>query len=161
MRRYVPMLVAMLACASSVAQEGSQNLKRVEVFTGYQYAHVFPNANGQGWNFAVTGNLNRAIGVTADLSGIYERGSALHTFMVGPTFSARTKRVTPFVHALFGGGAADGGEAFAMALGGGVDVNAGEHFSIRLIQADWMSFRSGGESINRNVRASAGVVFRF
>jgi len=155
------MLVAMLLCAPSMAQEGSQELKRVEVFTGYQYAHVYPNANGQGWNFAVTGNLNRAIGFTGDFSGSYQRGSQLYTYMVGPTFAARTKRLTPFVHALFGGGRADGIDAFAMALGGGLDVNAGEHFSIRLIQADWMSFRDAGNSINGNVRASTGVVFRF
>ena len=161
MRRYLPMFVAILLCAPSLAQEGSQEHKSVEVFTGYQYAHVYPNANGQGWNFSVTGNLNRAIGVTGDFSGSYERGSALYTYMVGPTLSARTKRVTPFVHALFGGGSADGAGAFAMALGGGVDVNAGEHIAIRIIQADWMSFRSGGESVNSNVRASAGLVFRF
>ena len=162
MKRYWLMVIALLAsAASSAAQEGSQELKPVDVFAGYQYAHLYPNANGQGWNFAVTGNLNRVIGVTGDFSGSFERGSALYTYMVGPTLSARTKRVTPFVHALFGGGHADGINAFAMALGGGVDVNAGKHLAIRVIQADWMSFRRAGISINSNVRASTGIVFRF
>src|SRR5262249_27413607 len=162
MRSYWLIVITLLACAaSSAAQEGSEELQRVEIFTGYQYAHIYPNANGQGWNFAMTGNLNRAIGFTGDFSGSYEHGSALYTYMAGPTLSARTKRVTPFVHALFGGGHADGINAFAMALGGGVDVNAGEHLALRVIQADWMSFRRAGDSINSNVRASAGIVFRF
>jgi hypothetical protein len=152
--------VLLFLCAPTFAQEG-QKLARVEFFAGYQLAHVYPNANGQGWNFAMTGNMNRAIGFTGDFSGSYERGSALYTYMVGPTLSARTKWVTPFVHALVGGGHADGINAFAIAVGGGLDVNAGEHFAIRVIQADWMSFRRAGASINGNVRASAGIVFRF
>jgi hypothetical protein len=136
-------------------------LKRVDIFAGYQFAHLFPSENGRGWNVAATANLNRALGFTADFSGSYERGSALYTYMVGPTLSARTKWVTPFAHALFGGGHADRASAFAMALGGGLDVNAGEHLAIRVIQVDWMSFRRAGESINGNVRASSGIVFRF
>jgi len=48
-----------------------------------------------------------------------------------------------------------------MAIGGGLDVNAGEHVAIRVIQADWLSFRRSGESSNGNVRVSAGLVFRF
>ena len=73
----------------------------------------------------------------------------------------RTKRVTPFVHALFGGAHADRLNAFAMGLGGGLDVNASEHFAIRVIQADWLSFRRAGESVDSNVRVSAGIVLRF
>jgi len=161
MRRYLPIFLALLSCVSCVAQQQAEEVKRVDIFAGYQYAHLFPSENGQGWNMAATANLNRALGFTADFSGSYERGSALYTYMVGPTVSARTKWVTPFAHALFGGGHADGINAFAMALGGGVDVNASKNFSIRAIQVDWMSFRRAGESINGNVRASAGVVFRF
>jgi hypothetical protein len=162
MRKHLLIVIALLAwVASSVAQENSRELKRVEVFTGYQFVHVYPAENGSGWNFSLTGNLTRSFGFTGDFSGAYEHGSQLYTYMAGPTFSARTKHVTPFVHALFGGGHADGANAFAMALGGGVDVNAGQHLALRLIQADWMSFRRGGESINSNVRASMGLVFRF
>jgi len=142
-----------------LAQE--EDVKRVDIFAGYQFAHLYPSENGQGWNVAATANVNRVFGVTGDFSGSYEHGSALYTYMVGPTVSLRTKWVTPYAHALFGGGHADTVGAFAMALGGGVDVNAGKHFAIRAIQVDWMSFRNAGESINGNVRASAGIVFRF
>jgi hypothetical protein len=89
----------------------------------------------------------------------------MYTYMVGPTLSARTERVTPFVHALFGGASAGGeGEtanAFAMAFGGGLDVNAGNHLAWRMVQADWLLFRSGGETDKKNVRVSTGLVFRF
>ena len=96
-----------------------------------------------------------------DFSGNYESGSSLYAYMFGPTYAFRTERVAPFAHALFGGAHADGLDAFAMALGGGLDVNAGEHFAVRLVQADWLLFRRAGVNSTGNARVSAGVVFRF
>jgi opacity protein-like surface antigen len=151
------MMGVLVLCSPLVAQD----FKPGEVFGGYQFAHAQPNANGNGWNFALTGNLARSVGITGDFSGSYESGSSLYTYMVGPTFARRTKPVTPFAHALFGGAHAEGVNAFSMALGGGLDVNAWEHVAIRLIQADWLSFRRSGESSNGNVRVSVGLVFRF
>jgi opacity protein-like surface antigen len=151
------MMGVLLWCSPLVAQD----FKRVEVFGGYQFAHAQPNANGNGWNVALTGNLTHSIGITGDFSGNYESGSSLYTYMVGPTFALRRERVTPFAHALFGGAHADGVNAFSMALGGGLDVNAGEHVAIRVIQADWLMFRRAGESNNGNARVSVGLVFRF
>lgn len=158
MQKQILLMIGILCSSLPLA---AQEFKRVEVFGGYQFAHAEPNENGNGWNVAVTGNITRSIGITGDFSGNYESGSSLYTYMVGPTFAARTERVTPFVHALFGGAHADGLDAFAMALGGGVDVNAGDHFAIRLIQADWLMFRRAGVSSNGNARVSVGVVFRF
>jgi len=158
MKKNLLLMIGLLVlCTPSVAQD----FKRVEVFGGYQFAHADPNANGNGWNVALTGNLTHAIGITGDFSGNYESGSSLYTYMVGPTFALRTERVTPFVQALFGGAHADGLNAFSMALGGGFDVNAGEHVAVRLIQADWLMFRRSGVSSNGNVRVSVGLVFRF
>ena len=89
----------------------------------------------------------------------------MYTYMFGPTFTARTKRVTPFVHALFGGanigGGGDSGGAFSMALGGGLDVNAGSHVALRAVQADWLMLHSGGDTLSKNVRVSTGLVVRF
>jgi hypothetical protein len=48
-----------------------------------------------------------------------------------------------------------------MAFGGGLDVNAGNHLAWRMVQADWLLFRSGGETDKKNVRVSTGLVFRF
>jgi opacity protein-like surface antigen len=158
MKKNLLLLVGLLvSCSPSIAQE----FKPVEVFGGYQFAHAQPNANGNGWNVALTGNLTHSIGITGDFSGSYESGSSLYTYMVGPTFALRTKRVTPFAHALFGGAHADGLNAFSMALGVGLDVNTGEHVAIRVIQADWLMFRRAGESNNGNARVSVGLVFRF
>ena len=60
MRRSLPLFLALLACVPCLAQEGE--LKRVDIFGGYQYAHLFPSENGQGWNMAATANLNRVFG---------------------------------------------------------------------------------------------------
>jgi len=48
-----------------------------------------------------------------------------------------------------------------MALGGGIDVSIGDHFALRLIQGDWLLFRSDGITDKENGRVSAGVVLRF
>jgi len=138
-----------------------QEYPRGEVFGGYQFSHFDPSINANGWNAAVNGNLNRWLGVTADFSGAYKNGGHLHTYMFGPTFSARTERVTPFAHALFGGATGGGETFFSMAVGGGLDVNANKHVALRLVQADWLLFRSGGLTDKKNVRVSTGLVFRF
>src|SRR5215475_4531191 len=126
MRTYLAMFAVVILCAASVAQERGE-IKRVEVFTGFQFVHVYPAENGKGWDLGVTTNLTRSFGFTGDFSGAYEHGSQLYTYLVGPRLAARGKRFTPFVHALFGGAHADGISAFSMAVGGGLDVNAGEH----------------------------------
>jgi len=159
------MIVAVAMIASVVPALAQEETPRVDVFGGYQFTHLTPSINAHGWNTAINGNINRWFGFTGDFSGAYKNGGHMHTYMVGPTFSARTSRVSPFVHALFGGASVgDGGEsvsAFAMALGGGLDVNAGKHLALRLVQADWLMFRSGGETDKKNVRVSTGLVFRF
>jgi hypothetical protein len=85
--------------------------------------------------------------------------------MFGPTFSIRTKNLTPFAHALFGGAlAGEGGSsggAFSMGLGGGLDVHAGNHLAFRLVQADWLLLHAGGDTVKDNIRVSSGLVFRF
>ena len=50
--------------------------------------------------------------------------------------------------------------AFAMALGGGLDYNATSHIGIRLVQAEYLMTRFASETQN-NARISAGVVFRW
>jgi len=160
MLKHLFLISVLLMCAPSFGQEG-QTFKRTELFTGYQFVHVYPAENGSGWNFALTGNLTRFFGFTGDFSGAYENGSALYTYMVGPHLAARGRHFTPFAHVLFGGAHSDGLNAFSIAAGGGLDVNAAEHFSLRLGQADWISFHRAGESLNSNVRVSVGAVFRF
>ena len=70
---------------------------------------------------------------------MYKNGDHIYSFMAGPTFSARIKRVTPFAHWLIGGASSCGScdNAFAMAVGGGFDVNANDHFAIRVGSGLW------------------------
>jgi opacity protein-like surface antigen len=154
-----------------------QDTPKAEVFGGYQYTRINPGSgisgeNFNGWNAALTGNLNHWLGVTGDFSGAYKTISGVslkqHTFMFGPTISSHSSdKFTPFAHALFGGahfsGSGFGGSAsdtaFAMALGGGVDVGV-KNFAVRIGQFDYLMTRFGGTSQN-NFRYSAGIVFRF
>ena len=163
MRTVMTVAVAILLLGTLVMAQ--QEFPRAEVFGGYQFAHFTPSINANGWNAAVNGNVNRWFGVTADFSGAYKNGGHMYTYMFGPTLSARSERVTPFAHALFGGATAGGGggsaSAFSMALGGGLDVNAGSHLALRLVQADWLLLRSEGVTDKKNVRVSTGLVFRF
>lgn len=73
--------------------------------------------------------------------------------MVGPRFSYRPKAVTVFGHWLLGAGTNknDWGTSsytkwqFAMAIGGGVDVNVSKLFAICAAQIDWLPIHSNLE----------------
>jgi opacity protein-like surface antigen len=122
-----------------------------------------------------------------DIGGLPVDGN-MYTYLFGPKLAMRSGRVTPFVQALFGGAHISGSayiptlsrvqpqpqgviligsgseNAFAMALGGGLDVNATDHIGIRLIQAEYLMTRFGvlnSSDTQNNARISAGVVFRF
>jgi len=107
------------------------------------------------------------------------------TYMGGPRLSFRRPRYTLFAQALFGDANArkvtvDGctgspfctplpsENVFAMALGGGLDVNVHRHFALRIIQAEYLMTRfkdpsssAGTSGTRNNLRLSAGIVFRF
>ena len=201
MRILMRILLFTLATMPALAQE----TPKAEVFGGYSYMRLNPGtsagtsdtgANLNGWNASVTGNFNNWLGVAADFSGHYgspsisgvQADTKTHLFLFGPRVSFRKNaRVTPFVHTLFGaarlrGSAAlltDSQSAFAMALGGGVDVKLTEHAAVRLVQADYVLSRFEEASIacianpllppcplpdratQQNARLSFGVVFRF
>ena len=163
MQRFMVVAVSILVLVSHAMAQ--HEYPKAEVFAGYQFSHNDPSVNLNGWNAAVTGNVNRWFGVTADFSGSYKNGGHIYSYMFGPTLAAHSQHLTPFVHALFGGASAGNGSnsatAFAMAMGGGLDANAGRHFAVRLVQADWLLFHSGGVTDKKNVRVSTGIVIRF
>ena len=132
------------------------------------------------------------LGIVGDVGG-YEGATGLNgsmwTYLCGPRVSIHEGRITPFVQTLFGGahtsadpplnvgalarpvreaGVAGGGEfassnSFAMTAGGGLDVNATAHLSIRLIQAEYLltEFTDGIHNRQNNARVSAGLVLQF
>ncbi|HEV8138950.1 MAG TPA: outer membrane beta-barrel protein [Pyrinomonadaceae bacterium] len=151
----------------------AQQVPKAEVFGGYSWA----GGNFHGWNASVTGNITRRLGVVADFSGHY--GSELdgsvrikkdaHSFLFGPRFSFRGKRLTPFVYALFGATRfhesaiisgqklSDSDTGFSSALGGGLDIKLNDRVAVRALQLDYFRPNFFGEAHNRG-RLAVGVV---
>ncbi len=174
MRKTLFVLVLVFACSLMAV---AQDYNKAEVFGGYQWTNVGPGAgmdrlNFNGWNAQLSGYFNKNVGITADFAGAYksESGASLHlySYLFGPTFRAPGKKITPFAHALFGAARLSGSaldlsaaeNAFAYALGGGVDVNAGKHAAIRIGQFDYLGSHFESEN-QKNFRYSAGIVFKF
>jgi hypothetical protein len=104
-----------------------------------------------------------------------------YTALAGPRFTARYGRGTAFFHALFGashgtteakgaipilglaGSLRISDTTFAMALGGGFDLNLNRNVAIRLGQVDYIltRFREPERITQNNFRVSTGMVFRF
>lgn len=172
-----------ISISSCVHPTVAQDIPKLDFFAGYSFLHSPENSASfdvgrgqvsgdtlephQGFNASVTGNLNRGVGLTADLSGYYnDLGVKTHNFLIGPQLSFRqTRHFTPYLHALFGishqsatvqspvvtftppftsppvfsGPKLSGSNtSFAMALGGGADYNISRRLSIRLVQADYL-----------------------
>jgi opacity protein-like surface antigen len=145
-----------------------------------------PGENFNGGSGSLAYNFTPMLGVVADFGGYHwsqsgEDATAV-SYLFGPKVALRHGPITPFAQALFGGAhiGFSGNEcddarvhregdcenfsssdnAFSMAIGGGLDWNATTHIGIRVIQAEYLLTRFGGNSQN-NARISTGVVFRF
>lgn len=161
--------LVVLTLQPSMAQE----VPKAEVFGGYSWG----GGNFHGWNASLTGNITKRFGVVADFSGHYGSelgGSVLiqqdaHSFLFGPRFSFRGKRLTPFVYALFGATRfhesaiisgqelSESDTGFSSALGGGLDVKVNDRVAIRAFQLDYFRPNFFGETHNRG-RLAVGVV---
>lgn len=166
--------------------------------------------NVNGWNASLGVNVNRWFGLVSDFGGHYGSFSATqllpilvppcvppgcsiqtsgndkhHSFLFGPQFSFRTKKLTPFVHALFGGARVNQSGTttillppppipppfpftfnfftstmnFAFAGGGGVDYKFTERLAWR-VQADYLQIGIPNRTLN-NIRVSTGLVIHF
>jgi opacity protein-like surface antigen len=170
--------LTVLLSINALAQEEKKQIPVVELYGGYSYA----GGNFHGWNASITGNVNDWLGLTADISshsGEFREGDFFReqqrasSYLFGPRFSIRkARRVTPFVHALFGAShlstretffgqtttASDTG--FGMVLGGGLDVRLNDRVAIRAFQLDYLRTNFFGQGSNRG-RLSFGIVFRF
>jgi hypothetical protein len=140
---------------------------------GFSTDHV----NTHGWELSAAFKPTEWLGAVADFSEHYgsTHGSNLHlnTYLFGPQVSFPA-RVSPFAHVLFGGahesisnpGVAIGipnlgtNNAFATAVGAGIDVKPFHFVSVRLFQFDYLMTRFGSKTQNQP-RASAGLVLRF
>ncbi|MBI4480454.1 MAG: outer membrane beta-barrel protein [Acidobacteria bacterium] len=178
-------IVAMLVMMSWLPLQ-AQDAPKAEVFGGFSILSIGApegfdggRENARGWQSSAAVNFNRNVGLVADFGGQYktlsEDGSDVsdvslrgHEFLFGPRFSARAERATPFVHVLFGGanGRASAGSehlsktVFAMAIGGGLDVNLSDHVALRVVQFDWVPIRPEGQWFRNVSRVGFGIVFK-
>jgi hypothetical protein len=142
--------------------------QRFEIFGGAQYEHLQPSYNAVGWNASFTANLNSVLGFTGDFSGVYKSktiSTSAHTYTFGPALTLHTPVFQPFVHSLFGVATSSVGgtnsSAFAMFLGGGLDIGLRKGVGVRLPQVDWLFTEFGSHHQTHQVRISAGVVVKF
>lgn len=178
--RSVTTLILLVLAAPCLAQSGAP---RVELFGGFSYVRIdadeSENRNLYGWNGSVSVNVDSRFGFTIDGSGHYQdnvfQRSRVYSILAGPRFTARNEHATTFAHVLFGGTHdherfdtlttrfTTKGNAFVVAVGGGVDVNVTPHFAVRAIQAEYaltkFNHAPSGKAIQHNARVGVGVVF--
>jgi opacity protein-like surface antigen len=108
----------------------------------------------------------------------------LFTYTFGPQVKYRAGKFEPFAEVLLGGAHTNfyanacnintgicgskspTNNAFALAIGGGIDIAVSQHFAIRLVDADYELTRfgnnfTGGNNSQSNFRFQTGVQFRF
>jgi opacity protein-like surface antigen len=158
----------------------AQAYPKGEVAGNYTYIRInpgsgVPHIDCHGGGGSGAWSLNNYLGVVGEFSGCkwtgLPSGLSAHTltYLFGPRLTYRGYgRLEPFGEALFGGAhdSASGGgatitdNAFAMALGGGVDYKWNRSVAIRFVQADYLYTKFGNTHQN-NLRLQAGIVFRF
>lgn len=186
-------LGVLLSAATAAAQSGAGSVStpRVEIAAGYTLLRartVVPSGfNLHGGSIAVAANVNRWLGFVGEVAydstkDVPPSGFTLNitSYLFGPRVSYRGHdRITLFAHDLIGVGHAGGtlytagfqqGSAppaaqndFAMALGGGLDVNLSRRWAIRAFQTDWLftTFPNGMGNHQHSFRFTTGVVLRF
>jgi len=167
--------------SSSLADD--QNLNGGGGSFAYYWKDLFGvKADFQGYastttHFTVpTGNANVP-------AGTYSVNGNLFTYLFGPVIQPRKAKIAPYGQILFGAahsnvysnlfhvssaaGSAPSNNAFAMAVGGGLDLKLTRHWTLRPVEADYLltnfnsDFVSGGNRVQNNFRYAAGVTFRF
>jgi hypothetical protein len=168
MRRLLPCLCFVLFCCSvSVAQDRKYpyadftvgyTLNRLETSVGRRNLNgvtVAPAINFRKW-FAMEGDL------TFTSKKVNGTTRSSFTYLMGPRLTKRSdgSKLEPFLHALFGGGHLHGiagtNDGWAGKFGGGLDIVAGKHAAIRVVQIDYYRYRSDLLRLN-NVTFTFGV----
>jgi opacity protein-like surface antigen len=149
-----------------------------------------PSLNANGWTAAASITGTRHVGVTIDFSGHYttpfntsplvvdaDTGRVrLYRALFGPRLTGRTRVATTFLHALFGVAWGEfeqrsfgrtvsrlTKDSFAIAVGGGIDINVHDNLAIRPFQAEYAPTHFKPFFENRrqhNLRIGAGIVVR-
>jgi hypothetical protein len=178
MRKLTLLLAALFLAALPAKAQSSY--PSTEIFGGYSYlsSEFLERENLHGFGVSFAGNLSENWGFVAETSfhfgkttiedpffGQIDLDFKKYLFLFGPRFSKRSDAATAFAHVLVGGAKAkvedvSGNTRFALAVGGGVDINAGKNFALRAFQIDYIPERSTGQW-TQNFRAQVGIVFKF
>jgi len=183
-QRWGILLGLFVACCGNACGQGSFPLLR-GVDASASYSYIRGNSAGFTYGFHVNGGtaaltlqLNNRLAVVGDF-GVYRFGnlpsgvrSTMYTYLAGPRVSLhKFHRLSPFVQVLAGGGRLNatsagvqaGENGLVVAAGGGLDAPLGTHFSMRLVQAEYLLTRferlTGSVGSQNDVRLSAGLVF--
>jgi hypothetical protein len=106
-------------------------------------------------------NFKRSFGIVSDFAGQYGEGINIRQSLFGPQFNKRSNRTTLFAHGLVGTSREAGGNAFTLGAGGGLDLRANDRFVFRVVQADWLPARSGGNWMTDRVKMSSSILISF
>ena len=168
-RKVVVCLFGCLLCFAGVSK--AQSYPRFDLSTSYAFLHSDParspgigalTVNGGGVSLGY--NANRWLTAVVDVSGYagsnvvlalltgcpsaVSSSTTMWTYLAGPRFNfRRSKRVTPYAQVLAGFAHGSGlytpgiQRSFALSVGGGLDVRITDHFSLRPVQADYLSAR--------------------
>jgi hypothetical protein len=137
-----------------------------------------------GWQGSVNGNLTHHLAIVGDFGGQYKTVAGIpmnsYQFLFGPRIVFRAPRITPFVHAMFGG-VKEGVGSFSftdplsgvsittpgvsstglgLAMGGGLDVNLNDRLALRVPQFDWTPMHVGGVWTSNVIRIGIGLVVK-
>ena len=206
MKKSIVLLGMVLLFALAAA---AQDMPKMETFLGYTYVRAnsatnIPafSANGASGQFVY--NFSKYFGGVLDLGAVHNGNlggftidSTAVNFLLGPRWSFRYSRLTPYLEALFGGSyiaqssrvssivstpttglvpivpgqpitsrLVASQSAFAMAIGGGLDIKINKNVSFRPIGLDYymtrfQNLRSGNDNNQNNLRYTAGVNFTF
>jgi hypothetical protein len=151
--------------------EGSETRASLEVAGVYNFIRQ-AGVNCHGGGVSITYNMTDSLGAVVDVGGCKDTGlpSGISghsvTYLFGPRINFRSKRrLDPYAQLLVGGVHSAGtgrvsANAYAMTIGGGLDVRAGDLVSLRVAQAEYLLTRFGGAQQN-NFRFATGIVLRF
>ena len=168
MRRIRVFFVVVSVLLLLAVPASAQDYPKVEIFGGFSYANVDDTIDNEreqflGFQASFAGNLNESFGIVGDFGAQESFAGDTYEFLAGPRFASRGDTATGFVHAMFGRAAFSGDvnsdTGFAMAFGGGLDVNVGGRLVLRAIQFDYVPTRLFNTR-QHNIRLGLGVVFK-
>jgi outer membrane immunogenic protein len=137
----------------------------------------------QGGTVELSAEAYRGLGIAMNINGSRSsniNGTGVNLTTVTTTFGPRytwsrpSRKLSVFGQGLIGGshgmdsvfpspaGVQTDFNAFALQVGGGVDLHLSRHIALRPLQADWIrtEFPNASTNVQNNLRLGAGVVFR-